>query len=194
MPAIILPQTIRNILVIGPIYNKIDKLPAIEDMISKYDYTIFNGGLLSTLDNIGYRFDKITKLMNSGKVIYLAGRLDYLLSSTLKDFKIAKWINNCPNIAICKFVTRFVQIMDGGLTKDIESYDYLIDNLEVSFISKINDRPWHQFYNGGLGYVISNNPISDKPNYYNYSMQLGTEGSIYAQEVDENGLKKTILL
>ncbi len=203
MSAITLPIISGKILVVGPIYDKIDKLSVVEKMISQYKYIIFNSGLCypSNIDKIKLRIQRIQSLIDKNKIIYLAGRTDYtILKSLTKDNKnIVEWINNKPNIAIINFPNYTVLIVDGGIPITIKSISDLKENIEVSFISQINEIPWHLSYNGGLGYVISNNPLTNNcPKYYNYSMQLGSsyseESSVYAQEMDEIGLKQTILL
>ena len=89
--------------------------------------------------------------------------------------------------------------MDGGIPSDVIGSRQLLNNLEASFVNQIDNKPWHLSYNGTLGYVVANNPLTNKaPQYYNYSMQLGNlpgeESCVYAQEVDEIGLKRNILL
>lgn len=131
------------------------------------------------------------------KVIYVAGRADYVLYQGLeeRDQEISQWIRTRCNVCLAEFPTRTVLVMDGGLPRKVQSKMALQDNLEVSFVSGIDGKPWHEQYMGDLGYVISNNPMTNKsPQYYNYSMQLGSSTALYAQEVDEVGLKQTILL
>jgi hypothetical protein len=76
----------------------------------------------------------------------------------------------------------------------------LLDNLETSFVSLINGQIWHNLYGGGYGYIISNNPLTQQsPKFYNFSMQMGniyngSETKVYAQEIDQFGLKDTISL
>ncbi|HEY5267683.1 MAG TPA: hypothetical protein VII94_00950 [Candidatus Saccharimonadales bacterium] len=204
MTAFLLPPPIHKFLVVGPLHDKIEKLSIIEDMMPNYDWIIFNGGLCeptSDLENIKNRIEKMDKLISSKKVVYLSGRSDFLLFRELQGEypAIGKWIMSRPNVAIAKFPTRYVLIMDGGIPPNIIGSRQLLNNLEVSFIYYIDNKPWHLSYNGTLGYVISNNPLTNKaPQYYNYSMQLGNlsgnESQIYAQEVDEIGLKRNILI
>lgn len=199
MPAIIIPKPFRKILVVGPIYN-IDKLTHIEKIIPEYDWVIFNGGLCCPSDNIQEiksRIMAINKLISNKQTIYLAGRTDYITLNNIQEESIEKWIVAQPNVAVVNFSSRSVIILDGGIPNTIKSQRDLANNLEISFISKIENKPWHQCYDGGLGYVISNNPVAAvRPRYYKHSMQLGTttlpDSSLYAQEVDEIGLKKTI--
>jgi hypothetical protein len=202
MPAIFLPKISGKILVVGPIYDKIDRLAAIEKMIPQYNLILFNGGLCcpsNDLDQIQLRISKIQDLMDHHRIVYLAGRSDYSILQSLDNVAITNWINMRPNIAFVAFPTRTVLVMDGGIPSTVKTINELHNNMEISFLSKIKDKPWHAAYNGGLGYVISNNPLTDQPpQYYSYSMQLGNtygpENKLYAQEINEVGLKQTILL
>lgn len=201
-------QIIRNvsekILIVGPIYDKIDKLLKIEKLISKYKYIIFNGNLYYTLCNLEMfqeRIDIMNKLISTGKIIYVLGNEDYMLFSDLTikcPENIAKWYIQCPNVVMIEFINSLrVIVTCGGVTPKMNK-DKLMDNLETSFVSKINDKPWHELYNGNYGYIISNNPLSENPpEFYNYSMRLGTPKEseiVFAQEADQFGMKETILL
>jgi hypothetical protein len=202
MPGLILPK-VKKLLVVGPCYDKIEKLARAEVLIPQYDWVIFNSGLCQPPDNlyeINRRIDKMKQLIATGKVIYVAGRSDYLLLNNLQiDLSLEKWIRSLYNLVIIEFSTRNVIITDGGIPTTATARADLLDNLEVSFISRLGDKPWQHSYNGSLGYVISNNPLTDQPpQYYKHSMQLGNlyaaNNSVYAQEVDEISLKKSISL
>jgi hypothetical protein len=190
----------KKILVVGPIYNRLEQLSHVQYITSNYDWIILNGGICFPSDNlteVQQSIDIVNNLIaTTDNVIYCAGRLDLLLLNSLEDGYLTSWIKNCPNIVIADFPTRSVLIMDGGLPTSIKKRNQLSDNLEISFISHIDNKPWHQSYDGKLGYVISNNPLTNtEPRFYNYSMQIGnSSGPLYAQEVGELGLKKTILL
>jgi hypothetical protein len=138
----------------------IDKLNKIQQLAKDYKYVIINGGLSENLTQI------------NNNILYVQGRVDYLNN-----------INNYPNLINIKYNSRNVIITDGGIINTLNTY-------ENSFINQINGKPWHNNYNGSLGYVISNNTFSDSPKYYNYSMSLGSCEKTFAQEVNEIGLRK----
>lgn len=198
MTAGILPKPFSSFLVVGPIYGNLDKLSKIEEMEPKYDWTIFNSGLCYPHDDLGQiknRIQKFKQWSQDKNIIYIAGRQDLLLLRQIDDLEITEWISKCCNVVIADFASRTVIVTDGGIPSTVKTRSDLFNNLELSFVSQIDDKPWHHSYNGGLGYVISNNPLTTKsPQYFNYSMQLGNQTSIYAQEVDGMGLKQTILL
>jgi hypothetical protein len=200
MVACVLSGNIHNILVVGPIYNQIDKLNYINTLVSKYDYIIFNGGLCYTIDNINYRISKMNELLKNTNIIYNLDDQDLQSLQFLSDQNILSWILNKSNVVIVKFNTQTTTIItSGGLTPTM-NIDYILDNLEISFLTKVNGVNWHELYSGLCGYVISNKPLTtDFPKFYPFSMQIGnkfndTYTNVYAQEVNGFGIKNTILL
>lgn len=202
MPGLIIPQPFQKILVVGPLYDKIEKLSRLDEIASEYDWIIFNSGLCHPSDDIKQvkeRIDKMKEFVSKHKSAYLVGRSDYLLLTQTKDKDIEKWVSGSYNIALADFSSRGVVITDGGIPNSVVKRMDLLNCLEASFLSRVDDKPWHESYNGRVGYVISNNPLTDKhPKYYRHSMQLGNsyspENAVYAVEVDEISLKKTIVL
>lgn len=191
MPALLLSNRIFKILVVSTLNQRIDTIDKIISLSSKYDYVIINGGL-----NYATDFERMKELLITTNIIYCIGRKD-LLTSLTADNKISEWISNRPNIVVVNFQNRNVLIMDGGIPYGVKSPSELLDNLEISFVSQIEGVSWHSFYWGEWGYVISNNPLTDKkPQYYRYSLQLGNhkKGQIYAHEVNEKGLGQIICL
>lgn len=198
MTALILPKPFQKLLVTNSIHSKFEKINLIENIISNYERIIINGGIANLNDNLAdikTRIVKINQLINERGAIYILGRSDLEFLQQTNDDDVIKWFCQCPNIVIVNFLSHTVLITDGGIPLGIKHINQLLENIEVSFVSQINGKPWHYYYNGGLGYVISNNPISDKsPEYYNYSMRLGNKSDLYCQEFDEIGLKQTILI
>lgn len=186
-----------KILVVGPIYNLIDKVTKVQSIINEYEYIIFNGNLLYPEDDLENRIRLMNKLLESGKVIYNVG--DYDLKH-LKDYKTDYWINGFPNVIFVNYPSQTSFIITCGGVTSIMNREVLMNNLETSFVSNVNGRSWHLDYGGGYGYIISNNPLTDTdPNFYNFSAQIGNrycgeKTNVYAQEIDQYGLKKTILL
>lgn len=199
--------TINNfdgkILIIGPIYDKIDKLEKAISLIPNYDLTIFNGNLCYPNNNtseVVSRIDKIDSFLKTKKVLYNIGNYDLMLLRQTDNDYIANWLNSKPNVIIIEFIRgTYLIITSGGITKNMNSIMKLYDNIETSFVSKIDNEPWHSSYRGKLGYVVSNNPLTDEyPKFYDFSAQIGnqysTNNNVYAQEVDQNGLQNTIFL
>lgn len=203
MVALILHNSNHKILVVGPIYDRIDKLQNALKLKNNYDLIIINGNICypdNNLEKVKQRIEIIDEYLNSEKCIYNVGSLDLQLLSKLEENNdITKWIIKKSNVIIVNFQNQSsIVILGGGITPQMSKKD-LYDNLEVSFISNIDKIPWHKLYGGNFGYIISNNPLTkNPPQFYNYSAQIGNHYSdnvnVYAQEIDQFGLKKTILL
>jgi len=134
-------------------------------------------------------------LIETKKVIYNIGHLDYEVSA--HEYLVSNFIKNKPNVINLIFKRgNSVIVTDGGVTAEMN-----IENIgiESSFVSCNNNENWHKKYNGFLGYVISNSPVSDNnPDFYHYSCRIGTKYNenmkIFAQEIETNGIKNTIIL
>jgi hypothetical protein len=202
MPGLVLPQPFKKILVVGPLYDKIDKLSRLSEMAFEYDWIIFNSGLCHPSDNIEKvkeRIDKMRDFISKYNSAYVIGRYDYLMLTKTSNVEIERWVKGSYNVLLADFTSRGIVIVDGGIHNNVHTRADLFDNLEVSFTSNLDGKPWHEYYNGRVGYVISNNPLTDKhPKYYQHSMQLGNtygpDNAVYAVEVDDISLKKTIVL
>lgn len=207
MVAKIINKDINQILVVGPIYDKINKYLNIEKLIHNYDYVIINGGLNHPsfkLIDIKNKIEIIDKLINTGKVIYNLDCNDLLLAYNLyysKEYDdVLNWIWRQPNIVLVYWKrNQTATIITAGGVSPKMNREYLLDDLETSFISKINGKNWHEIYGGMYGYIISNNPLTSKaPEFYKFSAQIGNKlddnTEVYCQEVNGLGLKSTILL
>ncbi len=200
----------QKILIIGPAYNKFEKLLKIRELIQDYAYIIINGGLYYRFDDLKEfkrRIEFVSDLLQTHKVIYnMCGEDLLLIEGLLVDIpkNIVDWYIDTqgkyrhPYITTINFVnSNKLTIMAGGITpKMTQNKKYEIS--EVAFVDKINGQSWHDLYNGSLGYIISNNPLSEEdPKFYRYSAQIGNKPEtniLYAQEADQFGLKRTILL
>lgn len=201
MAAFTLLKSVQNLLVVGPIYNKLDKLKEIEKLLPSYDRIIFNDSITFGNHNhhsIKSQINAMEQLLVSGKVIYNVGNVDLVSANEMdmlkpRQAKIANWIYSKSNVVVADFSGSFrVIIVSGGIPSSITNYERLDNNVEVSFIT----HP-HETYTGGLGYVIANLPLTrEEPKYHRYSAQIGNDkdGQVYALEVDRNGVQRTILL
>jgi hypothetical protein len=197
MTAFALPKSIQKVLVVGPINNKLDKLNEVEKLLPEFDQVVINGIFaLSDYSNsiTQQTITRLNQLLATGKVVCNMSGADLLFGSKLDPLDpIEKWIHDRPNVVLIDFGGSFQCIVvSGGVPSHIVSLDQMMDNVEVSFAP----HP-HETYSGGLGYVISNTPVTRwAPKFYRYSAQIGnsTEGQVYAFKMDRNGIKRTILL
>lgn len=194
MPAFTLRKITGEVLITGAIYDQMDKLSKLNQLKSKYQLIIINGDICYPAGSIQERMDLVSELCQDPKIIYNLGKND-LLKSTEQH---SDWFNK-PNVVILEFANQSNLIVTNGGLTSVMTQDSLKDNLETTFVNLIDGKPWHQSYYGFYGYVISNNPLTENfPEFYNYSMQIGNKykvnGDVYAQEVNQYGLKDTILL
>jgi hypothetical protein len=194
MPALTLRKIEGEILITGAIYDQVDKLSKLKQLTSKYQLIIINGDICYPEGNIQERMNLISDLCQDSQIIYNLGKNDLLESKQNNS----SWFNK-PNVVIVEFVNQSgLIITNGGLTPPM-NLDSLKDNLETTFVNYIDHKPWHESYYGFYGYVISNHPLTEtQPEFYNHSLQLGSKykinGNVFAQEVNQYGLKDTILL
>lgn len=198
MTALTIKHRVEDVLIIGPLYDRIDRISEAQKHFEDYDLVIFNGNLCfpsEDLSEVEHRIQEMNKVL-SPKVIYNVGRYDLQLLAKLRggtNDSICDWITPRPNVIIVPFRTGNTLIVtDGGVTPEMKLSD-LSSNLETSFVSKIKNSPWHRWYGGGMGYIISNNPLTaEPPQYYNFSAQIGNvyweKVTTYAQAVTGNGL------
>lgn len=195
-----------QVLVIGPLYDKLDKLDKIKELSSNYELVIFNGNLcypFDNLDEVERRIDILDGYLKPGRILYNLGNYDLVLSQKLNEVKgydrIKQWLKSFTNVFIIGFRNQTTCIItSGGLTNEMKR-EHLLDNIETSFVSYIDHKPWHVKYGGMQGYVVSNSPLTfQEPQFYNFSAQIGNdygpETKVYAAEIGPAGLKQTILL
>lgn len=186
----------NKVLVVGCMYDQLNKFDIIKKILNNYQFIIINGNILYPETNIEERINLIDELLETGKVVYNNGNYDLLL---LKNEKYFNWLDKNPNIVIIQYPQTTFVITSGGVSPEMNK-EMLLDNIETSFISLIKEKSWHLSYGGGYGYIISNNPLTENPpEFYNFSAQIGNkyngaQTKVYAQEIDQFGLKKTILL
>lgn len=204
MTALTLPKSIQKLLVVGPIYDQMDKLSKIYKLLPEYDWIIFNGGITCHLANLYGIFetigmlDRMDSLLSSGKVVYNVDGSDLERASILdiidpQQLKIGEWIRKKSNVVLADFGGSFqVVVVSGGIPTHITQREQLMDNIEISFAI----HP-HEIYTGGLGYVVCNHPAAYlRPIFFRYSVGIGRApwGQLYALELDRNGVQKTILV
>lgn len=185
-----------NVLIIGSIHGKINKL---KEIISENDYDniIINGNICYPIDGYQTVINKIEEMKKiiTNKVIYISGRKDFETIKMLNNDSISNWVLSNPNVIFLLFKNGSkMVVMDGGIIPKMSLKD-IQNSIEISFVSKINGIPWHRYYNGRFGYIISNRPESNNVNYYGYSAQIGTEygsNKIFAVVANKFGIKKTI--
>lgn len=191
----------QKLLVVGPLYDQIDKLSKHPAWFSNYDQIVFNGNLCYPNQDLGQVRDRIKimdQYLQSPKVIYNLGDQDLILMKRLWESgetpDILHWLKNRSNVVMIDFaISQSTLIITGGGVTPKMVRAGLQVNLETSFVSYLGGRPWHELYGGGSGYIIANNPLTqNSPKFYNYSVQIGTtyspETTVYAVEAHSRGM------
>ena len=206
MAALVVKNFLRKVLIVGPIYDKIEIIQSQQKIWDEQDLIIFNGNLCYPNDNLTEIEDRIKIMENfiqTGKVIYNLGNQDLLLMKHLNEnnqnYQITNWLKNKSNVVIIGSLAQSgLIITNGGVTPEMRRSD-LDNNLETSFVSNIKNEPWHRWYGGGYGYIISNNPLTQEPpKFHNFSMQIGNiydeKNKIYAVQVGQYGVERIFSL
>ena len=190
----------QKILVVGPLYDQVDKLALHPDWFVGHDLIIFNGNLSyphDSLHDVRTRIKVIDNYLQPGRVIYNLGNQDLILMKRLWETgeapDIYQWLQIKSNVVMIDFASQSSLTITGGGVVPQMARSSLQDNLEISFVSSLGGRAWHELYGGGCGYIIANNPLTqNKPKFYNYSVQIGTiyspHTNVYAIQAHSRGL------
>lgn len=148
--------------------GNVEKLSKIYSVASNYKLVIINGGLELKDQNV------------TNNVYYNSCEKYYKVNSTILTH--IEFSNSTK-----------ISIINGGISKEM-IINKKINYIESLFVKYIDNEIWHKKYTDDFGYMISNFPLSDNPNFYRHSTQIGCNKLIYGQEVDQYGLQDTILI
>lgn len=203
MVAITIPNPIKNILIIGNCAGKTDKLIRAQTLISNYDLTVLLGGVYykwQKRQEVEQNIDLVEECIATGKFCYCVSDDDLMLTEGLLEEMSSRMISfyeKTSHLVEASFSNgNKIIATNGGITPTM-SRAKLDKDIECVFVHQVNKKAWHELYDGRLGYVVSNLPSSEnEPQFYNYSARIGTTNSdkVYAQEADQFGLKRTIVL
>lgn len=189
----------QKILVISPICDQIKKIEKIREFGDEY-ITIFTGEVCYPWDDIKQVENRITEIDNYLKEntsFYILGDGDLTFKNKNKNNNnnLNEWIDNQSiGINVTFSNSTSLTVVHGGIPPEAKSWKDIISNIELAFVRNINGKPWHSFYKGNFGYVVSAHPAADEIKHYEYSSSIDVKGQVLAQEYDENGLQRTILL
>lgn len=203
MAVLSIPTPINKLLVVSDCAGQTDKLLRAQTMIPNYDLTVFLGGAY-------YKFQDaqeserniaiIQECLQTNKAAYCLSPDDMLLTEGLlveMTQNMLQFYVKQPNVVEAKFINGNKIVMTyGGITSKTD-LSKIHSVIEMTFTDTLGGTSWHNSYDGRFGYVVSNNPLTkEPPKFYNFSAQIGNEKSsqVYAQEADQYGMKRTILL
>lgn len=189
----------QKILVISPICDQIEKIKKLQEFSDEY-IIVFTGEICypwDDVDQVKSRIKTLDNYLKETSSFYVLGDGDLTFKSKNKNNsnEINKWIDEqCLGINITFPNDSMLTVVHGGIPIEAKSWKEIISNIEIAFVKNINGKPWHSLYDGRFGYVISAHPTSDEVKHYDYSMAIDIKNQVLAQEYDENGLARTILL
>lgn len=196
-----------KILVVGPIYNQIDKLFQISQLHNIEIPIIFLGDLCYPYDNyseIPERLSVLKAFMENKKSYYIIGDKDLIYMKKIYNSHadVYDWFKQ-QNLAIkFNFLNNSsVMVTHGGILPKHKTLNDLNNDLEICFVKDLPDSKenWHTSYDGRFGYIISSHPNSITGEFYNYSMSVDTNcyennNPLIIQEFTDKGVGETFLL
>lgn len=197
----------ERILVIGPIYNKMEKLLALKTIIKPDDILVFMGNISFPYkigSEVTKRINQLDAFCDDKKAYYIVGDLDLIFKSKNAGSNpdVCGWLQYKSLGLKFSFENNTnIIVINGSILPEYKKIENLNNNLEISFY-KIDDegKHWHDTYDGRFGFVVSNYPYSlnNKIKIYNHSVSLNTrcnETNILAvQEITNKGLGQTFYL
>jgi len=187
-----------NLLILGPIYDNIDKLYDLDT--NKYDLIIVNGNAFDPKLSENEIKNRINRIRKIPKLVYVVGKSDILTIQSINENNLItelNWLLTRPTALHQKFKNGFrITVVSGGVHPDNKLIKDL-NNLNVTIIDNINNKKWCNYYNGRFGRVICNSNSEDEVKFHDFCCHLGLANQkdlLYAQEISENGIGKTILL
>lgn len=191
----------QELLVIGPIYNQIDKLPLLEKH-TKNRLVVFLGDLCypyNSFTDISERLKSLRSFIQGKRCFYILGDKDLIFMKKIfsSHTDTYDWLNAQRKALRFSFSNNTnILLVHGGVLPSHKTWNEVQNDLESAFITNLQEtgKPWHDIYDGRFGYVISSHPSEVK--IYNHSMSLETEGfntdKLAAQVYGPNGLGETL--
>lgn len=195
----------KSLLVVSPLYNKTDKLYAINSLINENRTIAFLGDTCHPYDKFSEvppRINQIREFMEGKDAHYVLGDKD--LTYAQKTF--STHVDNREWLALQQGIIKFVfqnqtsaLVLHGGILPRHTTWSELVNDMEVVFIANnpsVN-KPWHKQYNGRFGYVLSAHGATNpgEVEMFNHSIALDTlayeSNKVAVQEFTENGLGET---
>ncbi len=168
-----------ELFVVGPIYNKIDKLPLIEKFAE--DKTIvFLGDVSYPNDSFGKISERIGLLRSfcdAKRCFYVLGDKDLLYMKQIVNSHADThdWLSQQKKALRFSFANNTnLVIVHGGILPSHKDWKELQTDPESSFVTNFNEKPWQESYDGRFGYVISSHPVHEEVKFYNNSLSLDT--------------------
>jgi len=166
---------------------------------SKYkDYD--NIMLIGGINTLASDYKLWVKLIEDDKFHYIVDRNDllriYHLTEQYKFNDEFKFLSSRPTSIVASFPSQIsYMVMSGGVPTQYKSHNDF--TYEACFVDTFGNEPWHTYYNGRFGKIISNFPNNDceTPAIFNHSINLNNINNLtYTQRINSFGLQDTKLI
>ncbi len=195
----------QELLVIGPLYNKVDKLPLLEKH-AKGRLVVFLGDIgypCVTFNDVSERLKAVRGFIDGKRAFYILGDKDlsYMKKVYGSNADTYDWMSLQRKALRFSFANNSnVLVVHGGVLPTHKTWNEVQNDVESAFVSYLKDTEttWHHSYDGRFGYVISSHTYAGDPTVkiYNHSMSLDTEchqtDILAAQIVGPDGLGETL--
>lgn len=145
-------------------------------------------------DRVAEDVQEIKTISQTHHVIYIMSTVDHQLAEELgrdnRTYKMAAELTMFWSLAHFKFKnnTQLICVF-GGIDPLVSTYERLYSEINVCATDLINEKTWHQYYDGRFGFVVSNNSLNDKPGWYPASLSIGVTGKSTVINFDFDGVK-----
>lgn len=198
----------KNLLVVGPLYNKLEKLYAIGPLVKDNSIVVLLGDICFPYEKyseVPSRIEQVKLFMEGKDAHYVLGDKDlvYMQKTFATHADTHDWL------AVQPLAVRFVfenqtsaLVTHGGILPRHTTWGEISDDLEIAFITNVPtiNKPWHRVYNGRFGYVLSSHPATKENEAvkYEHSISLDTNAhetdKVVVQEFTEKGLGETFYI
>lgn len=198
----------KSLLVVGPLYNKMDKLFALTPLIKEDSIVVFLGDIaypFNKFSDVPPRIETIKTFMEGKDCHYVLGDKDliYMQKTFSSSADTHEWLSKQSTAIRFMFDNgTSVLAVHGGILPRHTTWGEVNSDLEISFITEVTSikKSWHKLYNGRFGYVVSSH-LANKDNkveIHKHSISLDTnahESDVVAvQEFTKNGLGQTFYI
>lgn len=198
----------KSLLVVGPIYNKLDKLFQLQNMIDENKIVVLLGDVCYPYDkysDVPPRINTIKTFLEGKDGHYILGDKDliYMQKTFAAHADITDWLSNQPTAVRFVFQNQTsALIVHGGILPRHTTWGEINDDLEISFITNIPsiNKPWQKVYNGRFGYVLSSHPSNKENTVEKYAHAISLDSNAHetdkliVQEFNEKGLGQTFYI
>lgn len=195
----------QELLVIGPLYNKIDKLDLLEE-VAKDKLVVLLGDIsypYNTFNDVSDRLKKIRSFIAGKRCFYILGDKDLIFMKKIfsSNADTYDWLSLQRKALRFSFSNNTnLLVVHGGVLPTHTTWNDVQDDYESAFVSTLVDTgvSWHTQYDGRFGYVLSShgNFGDSEIKFYNHSAALDTEcyktDKLAVQIFGPNGLGKTL--